>query len=321
MLDIAERVGVSVKSVSRVLNGEAGTSPDTARRILSTAESLGFRRNELARGLAKGNRTGSVGVVVRHTGTRFAELLGNGVDEVAAARGAFVLTAGAGTPERQRTALLGLSARQVDGLLVAALGADHAYLRPEQAAGTPLVFVDCPPLGIEADTVLADDAGGARVATEHLLDRGHTRIALVGAEGHLWTVRKRATAYRAAVGHRHDAALVALDVDGAQGAEHAVAALLDLPDPPTAVFALNSVCAIGAVRAVAGAGLRHRVEVVGFDDFETADLLDPPLTVVAHDIAAMGRRAAELLFARLDGRAGPPRREVLPVSLLVRTRS
>src|SRR5262249_51239465 len=118
MLDIAERVGVSIKSVSRALNAEPGTSPDTTRRILSTAEALGFRRNELARGLAKGNRTGSVGVVVRHADTRFAELLSAGVDQVAEAHGAFVLTTAAATAERQQATVLGLSARQVDGLLI-----------------------------------------------------------------------------------------------------------------------------------------------------------------------------------------------------------
>jgi LacI family transcriptional regulator len=322
MKDIAVRVGVSVKSVSRVVNGEGGVSPATAERILDVAEELGFRRNDLARNLRRRDRTGTIGLVLKHSSTRFYDQLIQGVEDVAERHGTLVITAGSRSPERERDTLLALSSRRVDGLLIVPTGtADHAFLAAEQATGMPLVFVDRPPRHLTADTILADDHGGARAAVDHLVRHGHRRIAVIGAGADLHTVRERVRGYRAALGAagiEPDERLVQLDREGRGAAERAVTELLATAAPPTALFTTNNVSTIGATTALRRAGAEHRVALVGFDDFVLADLLDPPLTVVAHDITEMGRRAAQRLFRRIDDDRSPARTDVLPTRLIPR---
>jgi LacI family transcriptional regulator len=321
MQDIADRVGISTKSVSRALNGEPGTSPRTTEQVLAVARELGFRRNDLARSLARGDRTGTVGLVLKHSSTRFYESLIRGVDEVADAHGALVLTAGSHSEDGERSTLLALSSRRVDGMLIVPVGRDQSYLRAEQAMGMPLVFVDRPPSGVAADAVLADDRGGGLLATRHLLRHGHRRVGVVGASASVHTVSERIAGYDAAIaeaGLARDPRLVQLDVEGSGAARDAVHRLLAEPSPPTALFLLNSVCTIGALRALDDAGLAGRVALVGFDDFDTADLLTPGVTVVAHDVVEMGRQAAARLFARIGGEDGAPAVDVLPTTLIPR---
>jgi LacI family transcriptional regulator len=321
MKDIAGLVGVSVKSVSRVVNGEGGVSPATAERILEVAREVGFRRNDLARNLRQRDRTGTIGLVLKHSSTRFYDRLIEGIEDVAEQRGTLVITAGSRGPDRERATLLALSSRRLDGLLVVPIGTDHSFLTTEQASGMPVVFVDRPPLRLTTDTVLADDHGGARTAVEHLSRHGHRRIAIIGAAADLHTVRERARGYRDALrdaGLQTDERLVRLDCEGRAAAEHAVTELLGSSDPPTALFTANNVCTIGATTALRHAGVERRVALVGFDDFELADLLDPPLTVVAYDVREMGRRAAQRLLDRIAGARGPATADVLPTYLVVR---
>ncbi len=321
MRQVAARVGVSTKTVSRVLNGEPGVSPATAEQIRAAARDLGVRRTDLARNLRRGDRTETVGLVLKHSSTRFYDHLIEGVEEVADRHRALVITAGSRTEERERETLLALSSRRVDGLLIVPTGHDHAFLRPEQEAGTALVFVDRPPSGLDSDTVLADDAGGAHAATAHLLRHGHRRIGVLGASAQLHTVAERVRGHRAALasaGLPDDPALLALDLDGGAAARAATVRLLTAPDPPTALFALNGVCSVGATYALRDLRRHRQVALVGFDDVELADLLDPPVTVVQHDVTAMGRVAAELLFARIGGADAPAETIVLPTALVAR---
>lgn len=322
MKDVATHVGTSIKSVSRVLNGEPGVSAATSERILRAMTELGFRRNDLARGLRQSDRTGTVGLVLPQAATRYHDSLVRGLEEVARRHGSLVLTASSGTAAHERETLVSLCSRRVDGLVVVPAGADHAFLQPEQAAGVPIVFVDRPPHGIDADVVLTDDAGGARRAAAHLIRHGHRRIGVIGADHRIHTVAQRLDGHRAGlaeagVTHRQD--LLRLGCETAAEAAAACLSLLSQPEPPTALFALNNQCTIGAVRALHSLGRTRSVALVGFDDFETADLLDPPVTVVAHDVAEIGRKAAELVFGRLGGgTTGPSSSHVLPTALTER---
>lgn len=322
MRHIAERVGTSIKSVSRALNGEPGVSADTAARIVATAADLGFRRNDLARNLRRGDRTETVGLVLKHSSTRFYDELIRGVEEVAEQHSALVITASSHTAERERATLLALSSRRVDGLLIVPTGDDQSFLRPEQLAGMPLVFVDRPPTGLAADTVLADDARGARTAIEHLLAHGHRRIGVVGAAQRVHTVAQRVGGYRDALAGRgvpFNAGLLALDREDVGSARAAATWLLALPQPPTALFTLNNLATIGAVLALRELHASHRVGLVGFDDFELADVLDPPISVVQHDVVEMGRVAARLLFARIGELASVTEPTVvIPTTLVAR---
>jgi LacI family transcriptional regulator len=321
MKDVADRVGISVKSVSRVLNGEGGVSPGTADEIHAVAQELGYRRNHLARSLRRRDRTETIGVVAKHASTRFFEGVIRGIDEVAAEHGALVLTATTRTADREQSTLLALSSRRVDGLVIMPTGDDQSFLRAEQTAGLPLVFVDRPPKGIAADTVIADNIGGAHAAIAHLLTYRHRRIGLVGPQARLFTVTERLTGYRTALAEASlptDEQLVHLGCDTPAAARSATIELLDLPEPPTAIFGLNNQCTIGVARALREASLAHDIALVGFDDFEPADLLDPPVTVVAQHVEAMGRQAARRLFSRLNGDHGPPQTTVMPTHLIQR---
>ncbi|WP_353827711.1 LacI family DNA-binding transcriptional regulator [Agromyces sp. SYSU T0242] len=321
MKDIADRVGVSIKSVSRVLNNESGVSAKTAERILEVSRELGFRRNDLARGLRRRTSDNTIGVVAQHTSARFFVDLIRGIEQVAAEHDALMLTATTPDPETELAKLLALSSRRMDALIIVPRSPDQSFLRAEQAMGLPLVFVDQPPSGVVADTIIADNEGGAREATAHLVGLGHRRIGVIGSGRDLYTVRHRVIGHRMALadaGVADDDRLVRLDCTDEDAAAAATRDLLASAEPPTALFALSNRCAVGTARALRQAGRGHEVALIGFDDFDTADLFDPPLTVVAQDIEEMGRIAARRCLARLAGEAAPPETIMLGTRLVVR---
>ena len=167
------------------------------------------------------------------------------------------------TPSASASSSCACCAGRVDALLIVPAGADHRYLPPEIGAGTPIVFLDRPPRGVEADTVLLDNLGGARAATEHLLRHGHERIAYVGDLPPLYTAAERLAGYRAALrdaGVRPDEGLVSAGSHDAAAAERAVRALLALPADrrPTALFTANNRNTVGALRALLTATGRSR---------------------------------------------------------------
>jgi LacI family transcriptional regulator len=320
MHDVARTAGVSLKTVSRVVNGEPGVGPTTHARVRGAIESLGFRRNDLARSLRKGSSSATVGLVIEDLDNPFYAAMARSVERVARHHDhLIILISSEEDPARERDSVIALVRRQVDGLVIVPSARDHRYLHSELRTGTPFVFVDRPPQGIEADVILLDNVGGANQAMEHLLRQGHRRIGFVGDPPTVFTSHERLRGYRQALerwGVPPDDSIVCLsahDVDQAEAATHG---LLALPDPPTAIFAQNNRNCIGALRAARQRGVR--VAVVGFDDFELADMLPVPATVIGHDPGQMGRLAAELLFARLAGDSRPPQRIVVPVRLVVR---
>jgi len=321
MRDVASTAGVSLKTVSRVVNREPGVHADTAARVEVAIASLGFARNDVARSLRHG-RAEAIGLVIEDVANPFYSAIARTVEDAAHARGHIVITGSCEEdPEREQQLVGRLLRRSVDALLIVPAGADHRYLEPELAAGTPLVFLDRPAVGIEADTVLLDNLGGARAGVAHLLERGHDRVAFVGDAPALHTARERLAGYRSALvdaGVPERTELVRPGTHDAAAAEATVRALLRLPVArrPTAVFCANNRNTIGALRA-----LRDHprpVALVGFDDFELADMLATPVTVVRHAPEDMGRIAAELAYARLEGDGGPPQRRTLPCELVVR---
>jgi LacI family transcriptional regulator len=306
--------------VSRVVNDEAGVRSDTAQRVQEAIVALGFRRNDAARALRSGQVSRTLGLVIEDISNPFYSGIMRGVEQVAREHGRLLIAGSSDeTPERERELVLALCERRVDGLIIVPASSDHAYLLPEMRLGVHVVFLDRPPKGIDADTVLVDNQGGASEATEHLLAQGHRRIAMVGDNPELFTASERLAGYRAALERRgvaFDEQLVRLGLHDADAAAGAAAELLALPDPPTAIFAANNRNAIGALRAISRAG--RPVALVGFDDFELAELLPVPVTVVAASPLELGLRAAEMLIERLHGNDTPARTVVLPTTLLVR---
>ncbi len=320
MKDVARAAGVSLKTVSRVVNGEPGVGSGTSERVTDAIGLLGFRRNDLARSLRRAHISSTLGLIIEDVANPFYSAIARAVEEVARARGYVIITASSEeSPDREHDLVTTLLSRQVDGVLLVPASSDHRYLRAELALGTQMVFLDRPPQGLPVDAVLIDNAGGARAGVEHLLSQGHRRVGLVGDLPEMYTLAQRVEGYRAAHSARGldvDERLIRLGAHDVADGESATRELLCLPEPPTALFATNNRLTIGALRALRDRA--GRPALVGFDDFELADMLSLPVTVVRHDPAEMGRRGAALLFARLDGHDGPPRVEVLDTVVVVR---
>jgi LacI family transcriptional regulator len=321
MHDVARAAGVSTKTVSRVVNGEVYVAPETAARVKDVIAELGFLRNDMAHLLRKQLSTSTIGLVIEDLGNPFYATIARAAEEVARAHEC-ILIAGSSEedPVREREMVSSLLQRRVDGLLIVPTKSDHGFLTPELRMGTPVVFVDRPASGIEADEVLLDNYQGARLAVDHLLARGHRRIGLISGDVTVWTGAERLRGYKAALaaaGLEPEAMLIGVGCSGVEDAELAASRLLSSPAPPTALFACNNRLSIGTVKAVARA--HQRVQVVGFDDFELAAVLVPPITVVSYEVAAMGRAAAEMLFQRMAGDTSPTRRVVIPVELAERS--
>jgi len=314
MRHVADMAGVSLKTVSRVINAEAGVTPATAERVTAAIAELGFERNDLAASLRHGRSSSTLGLVIEDVANPFYSAIAQAVEAAARDRGFLLITASAREDaERERELVSALLRRRVDALLIVPAGPDHRYL----ASSSRAVFLDRPPLGIEADTVLLDDHGGARSAVEHLIAHGHTRIACVADDSELYTMQQRIAGYRealAAAGLDQDPALLQTGNSDVTSAQAAVERLLQMPDKPTALFTANNRNTIGALHALAGAP--NAVALAGFDDFELADLLGT--TVVRADPWKLGEQGAALAFARLDGDDGPPRTVTIPTQLVQR---
>jgi LacI family transcriptional regulator len=320
MLDVAEMAGVSLKTVSRVVNDERGVRTETATRVREAVRVLGYRANDTARNLRRRQRPATVGLVIEDVRNPFYSSIARAVEELSREHGHMVVIANSNEdPAAEQKAVRTLLDREVSGLLVVPAGPDHGYLLDESRHGTPVVFMDRPARGVRADEVLIDNVGGARNATEHLLAHGHRRIGVVGDPPTVYTVGERVRGFREAMGAAGvsvDASLVRLGVRDVAQAEAATLELLSLAHPPTALFTTNNRASVGVLRAIRGR--EPSFALVGFDDFELADMLPVPVTVVKHDPAQMGRAAAELLFGRLSGDERPPQRIVLPTRLVAR---
>ncbi|HYS34047.1 MAG TPA: LacI family DNA-binding transcriptional regulator [Pseudonocardiaceae bacterium] len=320
--DVAVEAGVSMKTVSRVLNDEPAVAVSTAERVRQAAARLGFQRNEAAAHLRRLDRsTRLLGLVTEDLKNPFYSALASAVEAVSRQHGYLLMIASSDEDaDTERGVLSALCTRRVDGLIVVPTGTDHSYLLPEIESGTAVVFVDRPALAGQVDCIMAANAEGAASAVRHLLAHGHRRIGYLGDDPSIATAQERYRGYRealAAAGQPIDDSVVCLGLHDTATAEDACRHLLAATgDPVTAVFAGNNRLTIGAVHAIA----RHTrpVALVGFDDFELAELLHPPVTVVAQDVDAMGRAAAELLLRRLAGDRRQPERVVLGTRLIIR---
>lgn len=319
MRDVAALAKVSLKTVSRVVNGEPGVSPRLARRVISASERLSYRHNLTASALRRADgRSLTIGVVLEDVANPFASTLHRAIEDVAVERHVLVLAGSSDEDEaRERELVAAFAARRVDGLIIQPSSRDHGYLASERRAGTAVVFVDRPPAAFDADAVVTDNTQGIRRAVRHLMDHGHSRIGYLGDLYAIATAVDRHRGYVEELTERRipvDESLVRLDLRGIEKAEAAAFALLTSAHPPTALVAGQNLITIGAFRALRRLDMHFKVALVGFDDFVLADLLEPGITVIAQDPAAIGRTAAGVLFRRLDGD------QSLPQVYTVRTR-
>ncbi|MEV5753717.1 LacI family DNA-binding transcriptional regulator [Actinoallomurus sp. NPDC052308] len=309
--DVAARAGVSIRTVSNVVNGYAPVSDETRLRVEAAVAELGYRPNLLARNLKRG-RTGMLALVVPELDVPyFAELARAVVTEARRHGYTVVIDQTDGEPDRERELIMGASAALFDGVILSPLALSQADLAMRDTT-SPLVLLGERIVESPYDHVAIDNVAAARTATEHLIDIGRTRIAAMGDQPYETgeTAQLRTRGYReahAARGRALDESLVISTrrFHRSEGAR-AMATLLDRADgPPDAVFCYNDLLAIGAIRTLLARGLRvpEDVAVVGFDDIEEGRYSTPSLTTVSPDKDLIARLAVDRLIARLGDRS------------------
>lgn len=323
--DVARRAGVSIATVSYVLNGTRPVSLEVEARVREAAAALQYRPNRLARGLRR-KRTHVLGLIVPDSANPFFAEVARGLEDLSFAHDySLILCNSDGDPIKEQRYLGVLIEQQVDGIALVSVSATPAHLAILQERGIPFVVVDRDLPGLEADCVLADNFQGGYGATRHLLDRGHRRIACITGPSDLTPSADRVRGYQKAM---EEAGIEPLEIwirrgdFRAESGYHAARFFLSLPPAirPTAIFACNDLMAIGAMRAIGEAGLRipQDIALVGFDDIALAAYVIPPLTTVAQPTYEMGRLAGELLLRRIQAGGRPPARYLLPVRMVVR---
>ncbi len=323
MKDVAALARVSLKTVSRVINDEPTVNSELVERVRRAASQLHYQPNFGASALRRRDgRSSTIGVLLEDLSNPFSAVIFRAIEEIAISRGVSVLGGSFDeNPLREHQLTASMSRHRVDGVIIAPASRDHQYLRDEQMAGVPFVFIDRPPYLLEADMVLSDSREGAVQAVRHLMRHGHRRIAYLGDLTTIFTAEERYQGYADALrggGLALDSDLVARDLRTIEAAHVATLRLLESANPPTAFFTGQNLLTIGAVRAIRERGLQQRVAIVGFDDFLLADMLEPALSVVAQDPVLIAREAAAMLFARIDGDVGPSKKKIVETTFISR---
>lgn len=324
--EVAAAAGVSPMTVSRTLAGGVNVRPDLQERVLAAVRELGYFRNENARSLRPGQASGLIGVAITNLANPYYGNFALGVEEVAAQYGKRIVLGNTGEDSGREAQLIAdFIGRQVEGLIIVPSGGSSEHLQIERLGDTPIVLASRRVYGLDVDTVLVDDVGGAYRGTKLLLDAGHSRIGYLGNVLSVFTGQRRFAGYERALAERGltpDPRLIERGQQDVEAARAAMEKLLDLDEPPTAVFSANNRNTIGALKEIgrrmrAGAPAADFPAIVSFDNFELSELMPVPVTVIDHDARHLGREAATLLFARLgpDGSHGPARTIELPVTL------
>lgn len=325
--DVARRAGVSTMTVSRVINGSGYASKTTRLRVERAVAELGYVPNALARQL-RSKRSKTLALVITDITNPFFTSIARGAEDVAGARGFGLLLCNTDESEAEEVEYVSmLLQRQIDGVLLVPASRSSRSIRLLRGRGVPVVVLDRRVRMPQVDVVRSDSEGGAYELTRHLIALGHHRIAVIAGPPSVSTSVDRVAGYRRALSE----AAVPLDPDLVRHGGHQVAGgyqmateVLNLPSPPSAIFAANNFIAAGALGAVRAAGLRipEDVSMVAFDDLPPVWLSDPFLTVASQPAYELGQRGAELVLDRLlDGGGQPARSLVLPVDVVVRRSS
>jgi len=322
--EVADHAGVAVSSVSRVLNDHPDVSDAMRKRVIQSVEELGYEQNLIASGLRSGSMR-MVGFVVSDiSNPLFAVFIQAAESRLGESGYGMVLANSEGDPERDEETIRLLRMRRVDGLIVSLSDEE----RPETIAELkkmdgPIVLLDRVVDGLDASVIRADHLNGARVATDHLLDLGHRRIALISGRREIRPTRDRVQGYSEAFKERDlqlPTDLLRLESFDSQFAERATRSLISLNDPPTAIISGGNMLLTGILRVVRDTGLRvaKDIDVISCDDVPLAELFSPPITVIDRDAVQFGRLAAEQLLRQLAAPDAPAETKVVPMTILLR---
>jgi LacI family transcriptional regulator len=323
--DVARRSGVSPATVSRVLSGRRNVDPELSEKVRTAVAELGYRPNGVARNLRKAS-TNLWAVVISDIENPFFTSLVRGLEDVAQTEGYHVVLCNSDEdPAKEAAYASAVLTEQMAGVVISPTStADGVELL--DGAKTPMVLIDRRVEGVEADTVLVDNEHGAAEGVKHLIDGGYERIACITGPRKVSTAMDRLAGYRSALrgaGIRYDKDLVRHADFREAGGFAAMESLLDLPEPPEALFVTNNLMTVGALECLAKRGLRapDDIAIVGFDDIPWADLVVPSLTTVAQPTYELGRTAGLLLKDRIASPGRPPSTVTLRTELHIRATS
>ncbi|MER6181457.1 LacI family DNA-binding transcriptional regulator [Streptomyces sp. NPDC001652] len=319
--DVAAEAGVSVATVSRVLNDHPSVSEDARTRVLAAVEALGYRPNAVARSL-RTDQTRTLGLVISDVMNPYFTELARSVEEEARALGYSVIIGNADErPDLQDHHVRTLLDRRIDGLLVSPTDGGSPLMLDAARGGTPMVFVDRWIPGVEVPVVRSDGRDAVRDLVAHLHALGHRRLAIIAGPAATTTGRERVEVFREALqahGLELPDAYTGQGDFQAESGRRVTEGFLDLPEPPEVVFAADNLMALGALDAVRARGLRipRDIALAAFDDIPWFVHTDPPITAVAQPTGELGRAAVRALVDRIEGR--PPQSVTLPARLVVR---
>lgn len=310
---VADAAAVSLKTASRVVNSERYVAPATAEKVRQAVRELGFRPDQSARNLARGQHVKMAGMLITTLANPGVVALASGVEQVLRRAGySLVIASADDDPHAEGELLNEFYDRGVRSLVLVPSGQDHSHLA-EAAERMNIVLVHRVVEGVNADSVAPDDFGATRQAVSQLLHDGHRRIAFIGDHRFIYNIEQRYAGYCAAhegAGVAIDPELVSFDHHTADGASARMEQLLAAEDPPTAVFASNNLNSLGVLRLLWRRGeVSGQLAVVGFDELPEAEYMGVPVTLLSYEQAELGRQAAELLVTR-DEAAPEARRRI-----------
>jgi LacI family transcriptional regulator len=323
MNDVARVAGVGTMTVSRVLNESAPVSAEAAERVYRAIEKLGYRPNEMARAL-RGLKSHTIGMIVPYLTDPFFATIAHAINTVAKENDySVILTTSNEDPDSEFAQAQLMLQRRVDGLILIPADAQRSRLSRTEFDKTPIVTLDRPVRDPRFDTVLVHNQSGSKHAVEHLIgEHGHKRIVFIGLNRQLYTIKARFEGYRRAMLEAGLKPEPSFKCASQELTSAVIASVMNEKDPPTAFFSANNLTTRYTLRALVDLDVRvpEEAALIGFDDFELAEILNPTLTVVRQPVYEVGRVAAGLLFDRLNQDELPKNgnKVVLPVELIVR---
>jgi len=321
--EVAESAGVSYATVSHVINNTRLVSPETRERVLAAMDALNYRPNALARSLRQG-KTNTIGLVLPDSANPFFAEISRAIEDEAFKKGYSVFLCNTELDTQRELFYVDvLSKKQVDGIIFVAAGDQADSLDFLIRRSMPLVMIDRNVPNVKSDAVLTDHQLGGYLATCHLLELGHTRIACIAGPSTITPSAERIIGYRKALeeaGLSYQEELILRGDYHAQSGMELTHLILKMNPRPTAIFALNDLMALGALRAAAedGYSVPKDLAVVGYDDLEIAHFTNPPLTTIAQPKKEIGVQAVKLLVDRMSLKSRPPSRIVLAPELIIR---
>jgi LacI family transcriptional regulator len=323
--EVAKLAGVGLMTVSRVINDHPSVRPKTKKKVQAAIEELGYERNEAA-GLLKGQRAMMIGLILPDLGDIFFAACANTVEQMAREHGYMTLIVSSGhDPELEMQQAELMARRMLSGLLMITSGnEDDERVQKLRASGLAMVAFDRPLAGAGTDAVLIENRAGAEEAIQHLIGHGHKHIACLGYDDRAYPVRERIAGYRNAMlasGLRPEVFMKILSLEAAT---EWLKSSSDKPNRPTAIFSTNYRTSIFLLRALSEQKIRipQDMAMIGFDDFELATVIAPPLTTVGQSPVALAKRAVRLLLDRIKevrvGTESTPAKIIMPATLIVR---